>query len=247
MRGDQDLYARGAATLLASWEEYTRGSEGAALRRLEGVSAAVFPSGPERAVYNNALFDRDLGPRDRRAAVDVMETAYSAAGVKRYAAWTHQSDDGMRGELEARGYRIDQSTRAMAMSLRDVELVLPDAQLEELDWAEYVEYLRVAGAPPGLLSAADPNAFHVLAARAGGDVVATAIAFDLESDCGIFNMSTLETVRRRGLGTALTARHLHDAFQRGCSTASLQATPMAERLYAEAGFHDLGRFLEYAP
>jgi hypothetical protein len=37
------------------------------------VAAAVFPNEPERAVYNNALLDRDLGPGDRTAAVDAME------------------------------------------------------------------------------------------------------------------------------------------------------------------------------
>jgi hypothetical protein len=47
--------------------------------------------------------------------------------------------------------------------------------------------------------------------------------------------------------TALIARHLHDAAQRGCSTASLQSTAMAERVYAAAGFRDLGRILEYVP
>ena len=62
---DTDLYTRGAATLLASWEEYARGSAGAALERLDAVSAAVFPYEPERSVYNNALLDRDLGPDDR--------------------------------------------------------------------------------------------------------------------------------------------------------------------------------------
>ena len=39
-------------------------------------------------------------------------------------------------------------------------------------------------------------------------------------------------------GTALTAVQLHDARARGCETASLQATPMAEHLYAAAGFRD---------
>ena len=34
MRDDRDLYVRGAATLLASWEEYPRGSADAALTRL---------------------------------------------------------------------------------------------------------------------------------------------------------------------------------------------------------------------
>ena len=60
-------------------------------------------------------------------------------------------------------------------------------------------------------------------------------------------MSTLEPARRRGLGTALTARHVHDAAERGCATASLQSTAMAERVYAAVGFRDLGRILEYVP
>ena len=58
------------------------------------------------------------------------------------------------------------------------------------------------------------------------------MAFDHDGDCGVFNMSPLEAARRRGLGTALTARHFHDAVERGCSTASLQSTPVAERVYA---------------
>jgi len=73
------------------------------------------------------------------------------------------------------------------------------------------------------------------------------MAFDHDGDCGVFNVATLEAARRRGLGTALTARHVHDAAARGCSTASLQSTAMAERVYAAVGFRDLGRILEYVP
>ena len=51
---DADLYRRGTATLIASWEAYARGATGAAVRRSPGVAAAVFPNEPERAVYNNA-------------------------------------------------------------------------------------------------------------------------------------------------------------------------------------------------
>jgi predicted GNAT family acetyltransferase len=45
----------------------------------------------------------------------------------------------------------------------------------------------------------------------------------------------------------VTALLLHDAMARGCTTASLQATAMAERLYSRLGFRDLGRILEYVP
>jgi GNAT superfamily N-acetyltransferase len=244
---DADLYARGAATALASWEHYARGSAGAAVKRLDGVSAAVFPTDPERAVYNNAILDRDLGPSERAAAVDAMAAAYEAAGVERYAAWVHESDEGMRAELSRRGYTVEESTLAMGMALGDISLPLAEVELEPLDWAEYLEYLPLVGVPAGLLSGTDPSAFHTLVARRGGENVATAIAFDHDGDCGVFNMSTLEAARRRGLGTALTARHVRDAAERGCTTASLQATAMAERVYAAVGFRDLGRILEFAP
>jgi ribosomal protein S18 acetylase RimI-like enzyme len=47
--------------------------------------------------------------------------------------------------------------------------------------------------------------------RLDGANVATAMAFDVGGDRGIYNVATLEHARRRGLGTALTALHLHDA------------------------------------
>ena len=218
------------------------------MKRLKGVAAAVFPSGPERHVYNNALPDRDLAANERATALDAMERAYTSAGVDRYAVWAHESDQGMQAELAARGYKIDISTRAMGMSLDNLPVAVPDAGIERLeDWDEYLEYLWSVGVPAGLLSGADPSAFHVLVARVAGENVATALAFDHEGDCGIYNMSTLDSFRRRGLGTALTARHVQDAAERGCSTASLQSTPMAERVYAAVAFGDLGRFLEYIP
>jgi GNAT superfamily N-acetyltransferase len=242
-----DLYTRGAATLLASWEEYARGAVDAALLRLDGVSVGVFPNGPERAVYNNALLERGLGPGERAAAVDAMAAAYGAAGVESYAAWVPEDDARMHAELSGRGYTVVESTRAMGMPLHDIPTPFPDVELGPLEWPDYLDYLEGVGVAAGLLDGADPSAFHVLAARRAGETVATAIAFDHCGDCGIYNMSTVEHARRRGLGTALTARHVHDAARRGCSTATLQSTAMAERVYAAVGFRDLGRFLEYAP
>jgi ribosomal protein S18 acetylase RimI-like enzyme len=256
---DDELYIRGSETLLAAWAHYARGSAGAAVQRLSGVAAAVFPTEPERAVYNNALLDRGLGRTECAAAVDAMAAAYRSAGVDRYAAWVHESDEAMRAELSGRGYAVAESTLAMGMSLEAISitghcsdeqvaaLTLPDVGIGPVDWPEYLEYLEIVGVPAGLLSGADPTAFHTLVAQRDDQNVATAIAFDHHGDCGIYNTSTLETARRQGLGTALTARHVHDAAARGCSTASLQSTAMAERIYAAVGFRALGRILEFVP
>ena len=241
---DAGLYARGAATLVASWEQYARGSPGAAVERASGVAAATFPAEPERAVYNNALLDRDIDRADQRTAVDAMEAAYRTAGIDRYAAWVHESDGAMRCELGERGYTVAESTRAMGMAVESVSATPSGIEIQPADWAEH---LRIIGAPAGLLGAGDMSAFEILVARHDGENVATAIAFDHDGDCGLFNLGTLERARRRGLGTALTARLLRDATERGCSTASVQSTPAAERVYSAVGFRDLGRFLEYVP
>jgi ribosomal protein S18 acetylase RimI-like enzyme len=229
------------ATLVASWAAYARGARDAAVTRHPGVATAVFPAGPERAVFNNALLGRDLDAAGRTTAIRTMEAAY--AGVPRFAAWVHETDDPLRADLSARGYRVEESTQAMGLTLDRARLPRPVLALTGPDWAEHLRILEVS---PGLLAHADPADFHVLTAALDGAGVATALAFDLDGDCGIYNVSTLAPARRRGLGSALTALHLHDAAVRGCRTASLQSSPMAERVYAAAGFRPLGRILEYA-
>jgi ribosomal protein S18 acetylase RimI-like enzyme len=241
---DVQLYRRGVETVLAAWQEYSRGATDAEVRHLPGVAAAIFPNEPERDVYNNAILERDLAAPERSGAVAVMEAAYAAAGVTRFAAWVHETDEPLRADLERRGYTLDETTRAMGMPLSDILMPRPEIELGSTDWDDY---LRTFGLPPRLLSRADHSSFHLLVARLDGENVATAMAFDQSGDCGIYNVATLEHARRRGLGTALVALHLHDAVARGCRTASVQSTEIAERVYATVGFRNLGRILEYVP
>jgi ribosomal protein S18 acetylase RimI-like enzyme len=133
----------------------------------------------------------------------------------------------------------------MAMPLDTVGIPQPRPRLTNADWPQYVQLLGDLGAPAGLLTDMDPTGFFAAAGCVDGQRVAAAIAYDHRGDCGIYNVSTMPHARRRGLGTALTVQLLHDARQRGCTTASLQATEMAEHLYSELGFRDLGRFIEY--
>ena len=132
----------------------------------------------------------------------------------------------------------------MGMALDTIRLPRPQLGIGPATWAEYLAF---DGLAPDLLAGSDHAALHVLVARDGGGIVSAALAYDHDGDCGIFNVGTAEHARRRGLGTAVTAAQVHDARARGCTTASLQSTPMAERVYAAVGFRDLGRFLEYVP
>jgi ribosomal protein S18 acetylase RimI-like enzyme len=241
---DSELYRRGIATLIASWDAYARGATDAAVRRLPGVVAAIFPEGPERDVYNNAVLGRGLAAPARTGAVETMEAAYASAGVSRFAAWVHESDEPMRTDLEGRGYVLDETTRAMGMDLTRARIPRPEIDHGRAEWSEY---LRIGELPPGLLTGVDAAAFHVVVGRLGGESVSVGIAFDLDGDCGIYNVGTMAHARRRGLGTAVTAALVHDALARGCRTASLQSTATAEQMYTAVGFRNLGRILEYGP
>ena len=241
---EEELYCRGEKTLLAAWEEVSLGAPGSRVWRESGFAIAIFPNGPERSIYNNAILERNQGASERSASVDAMEHAYADAGVTHFAAWIHEGDGAMREDLEKRGYTFDSSTRAMGMTVDDLRMPRPTIEFGALDWAAYSQLF---GFPPGLFSATEQNTLHLVLARDGGENVASAMAFDHEGDCGVFNVVTLEHARRRGLGSALVALQLHDAFDRGCQTASLQSTPMAEGVYAAAGFRDLGRYLEFVP
>jgi GNAT superfamily N-acetyltransferase len=241
---DDDLYRRGAETAVACWAEYARTTPAAAVHRLPGVDVAVFPEGPERAVFNNAIPERGLTGAARSAAVEAMADAYAAAGVASYAAWAHESDVGLRDELTDRGFTHQETTWAMGMVLDGLPPEPPVLDLGPDDWAEY---LRILELPAGLLVGADPAAFHVLVARLDGTGAATAMAYDHADDCGLYNIGTLEHARRRGLGAGLVATHLHRARARGRLTATLQSTEMARGVYASVGFRDLGRILEYGP
>lgn len=236
------LYDRMLENLIGSWERYATGSPGAAVHRMPGVAVAAFPVGPERAVYNNAVLARRLDALRAGAAIDTLERIYADAGIDGYAVWTHENDFVNVAELVAAGYHVETATRIMSMPLDAIALPRPVLRVTSTEWSDHVALL---GLPDGLLTRVDPSSFHVRVAALDGVDVATAIAYEHGGDCGIYNVSTMPHARRRGLGTALTALLVHDARDRGCTTASLQSTEMAERVYANVGFRSLGRFVEY--
>jgi len=240
---DAELIDRGIATALASWEQNAMGSAGARLVRHPGAAVAVFPSEPERGFFNNAILDADLAPRTRATALDAIAADYKAAGVAEFAVWTHPGDDAAADELIARGYRLNETTLAMGLDLERATVAEPQLEVQRGDWDEYVRILGV----PGFLPAADPSAYFVVVGRVDGENVGSAMAFDHDGDCGIFNVGTEERARRRGVGTAMVARLLLDARERGCETATLQSTPIGEGVYGALGFISLGTIREFVP
>lgn len=236
-----DLFARSVRTLAASWGLFAEGSPGARLITEDGASIGVFVASPEREIFNNALLLP--GAADAKGVLATITAAYRDASIDRYAVWVHQDDQRGAAAVAAADLWPDEATRVMARSLD----ALPDEAAGpalELGPARIADLNRVIGVPDDLIPHAGEGA-HVYVARLDGAPVAGLLAFDHDGDCGIYNVGTVASARRQGLATRLTLRALHHARDRGCTTASLQSTPEAERVYAALGFHDLGRFVEH--
>ena len=244
---DDALRARNRATLLACFEQNALGARDARVVHAPGVAVAVFAAAPESAFFNNAVLDRGLPPAELASAVEAVRIEYATAGVAEYAVWTTEGDGSARRFLETHGYRRSETTLAMSAEFR-ASAPAPGPAIPGLEivwgaWDEYVELLEI----PGFLAGADRDAYRIATARLDGVPVAAGMAFHHDGDCGIFNVGTVESARRRGIGAAVTRALLDDGAVRGQATASLQSTPMGERVYASVGFHAVDRILEFTP
>jgi hypothetical protein len=163
----------------------------------------------------------------------------------------------------AAGLQAAESEVAMAADLDALPLVdlLPRGlHIEPVRTAEQVRQFATILAPsqtppdlavlefyemvsPLLLAPGCPLRLYV--GYIGLDAVATAEVTIGGGVVGLYNISTLETHRRQGIGSAITVRPLLDARAGGYKTAILQASPAGQGVYTRLGFRATGLFTEY--
>jgi ribosomal protein S18 acetylase RimI-like enzyme len=239
---DRELFDRSAATLVRSWAYLALGSPGAEVVETEEAAIAAFVAPPERQFLNNAVLAR--GAVDFGGALETIERTYAERRIERFAIWVHETETEVAARLRDRGYRYDSSTRTMAMPVGELnEVDLAPLELVDRSPAEFWRADGLDGMLPGLPAAGA----HFYVSRLDGKDVAMLMALDHAGDCGIYMVGTRPAARGRGIATALSAHAVAAARERGCATGSLQATEMAEGVYASVGFRDLGRFEEYVP
>lgn len=92
--------------------------------------------------------------------------------------------------------------------------------------------------------AEDPD-IRLFVTALDGEDVGRAIAIRTGVTTGVYNVGTLADARGRGVATASTWACVEAGRVWGSSTAVLQATPMALRLYERMGFETVVRYAEY--
>jgi ribosomal protein S18 acetylase RimI-like enzyme len=232
LRTGGDGFARYFDALVLSWEAMTAARPGGRVVRSDGYVA----SRAADLVLNNAVILR-------QDAIDAVRRFFDDSGG--HAVWCHDDQAVIATALEAADYRRDTTTRPMLLQLAD----LADDALT--DGSATVRVVR--GVEPSVV--ANLNGLRSdffadvpgLTAYASDDLQSGLVVIEVGRDVNISAVATRKESRRRGLASAVTRQVLTDSRNRGFVTASLQATPEAERVYARLNFQPVGRWQEWVP
>jgi GNAT superfamily N-acetyltransferase len=108
----------------------------------------------------------------------------------------------------------------------------------------FTELIAAAGRAIGF--AEDAPEIHFVGWR-GGDPVATASLVVTGGAAGIYNVTTVQPARGRGIGAAMTAAAVRAGRERGMAIATLQASTMGRPVYERLGFRFVCDLVPYRP
>jgi len=91
---------------------------------------------------------------------------------------------------------------------------------------------------------AAPNVYSVVA-YLDGTPAAAAQTILSHGIAGVYWVGTIEEARGRGLGEAVTRAVTNEAFDRGATANSLQASVMGEPIYRRMGYEEIYRYTTY--
>jgi GNAT superfamily N-acetyltransferase len=211
----------------------------------EGVVASVVPATPERSIFNSVAYESANALYAAHAEID---RAYQNARIRAWTVWVMPGDDAVAKFLENRSHKFDGAPVAMALDLNTAALSAPDA----LDWEHTDDLRTIAGinraaygiTGPAFEEALERSAFpnaRCYLARHYGNPACALMTLDVDHDCGFYVVATLPHARGHGYASRLMSVALAEARARGCTSASLQASPMGYPVYRKLGFLDLGR------
>jgi GNAT superfamily N-acetyltransferase len=230
---------RGTAELCAL------GAPDSRVLKLDGVTAAITPSAPDRSVLNGVVIADFAKLPDQ---LGTLASAYAAAGVRAWTVWVPEYETATRELLAAAGHVLDATPAAMLLDLGDLREPARGRAIDySTDWdVEAIGAVNDAayGDTSGLFARAmgdlPPEAGHVYLAQADGRAASFVLVHDDGANCEFWLAATRPEAQGRGLLSGLLHRALLDAHERGCTTSTTQATKMGEPVYERLGYRKFG-------
>jgi predicted GNAT family acetyltransferase len=242
-----DVAARVSRGLCAVWERQATYIEGGTVVRGDGILTAL-TNLPDQTL-NVALVEDE--PRDAARALAAAGTTFERHGLRLALDMEQGRHPEVERAAEDLGLRPVATRPAMAVPMEvmtsrsepaglSIQLVEDDDDLA----AAVQTQVEVFGIDPEVAERFVPRAslttpgFRLYLARLGPASVGSAAAHLDHGAVGIFGVATVPWARRRGVGTALTARTVQDARDEA-DLAWLQATPEGQPIYERMGFESV--------
>jgi GNAT superfamily N-acetyltransferase len=214
--------------------------QGSVLKR-EGLVASIVPNAPDSPTLNAAVaIDAD----DAAAHLDELNRRYSEAKVRRWGVWIDARASLVARALTEAGMVVTTASPGMGASIEDVarrddDEAATDADLETVGRVNDLAYGNYDGRLERTLKPLPNGILHGYKVEHDGGPAAVALALHHEQDCGISFVATIPKARRKGLASRVMRQALNEARHRGCTTTTLQATDVGERLYRNLGYRHL--------
>jgi ribosomal protein S18 acetylase RimI-like enzyme len=239
--------------LADAWDRLFAEIDGARFERRSGLVVAICPGIPVPP------FNGPWVVEDSRAAAEALPAALTEVETAGEAPFVLTRSGDRHVTAAARALGLTEAGRlpmlvARAVGLRQTDETLDVSEIAPEEVGAALDVLTEAFGEPRDVFARIGDAALAAGARwyvgrVEGAVVSTGLGLTVADATGIFNVATAPEHRRRGHGSALTARAARDGFEDGAVLAYLQASPAGHASYRRLGFRDVDEYvvLQRAP
>jgi GNAT superfamily N-acetyltransferase len=204
-----------------------------------GLVASIVPNAPDSPTLNAAVA---IEPDAATTHVEELRDLYERANVRRWGIWL----DG-HASLAAQAlaqHRMVVTTASPGMGAEIQELAITETRRTDADLATVgrvndLAYGNYDGRLERTLTPLPNGVLEGYQAALNGSPAAVALALHHDKDAGISFVATIPKARRQGLATHVMQQALTQARKEGCTTTTLQATDVGERLYTNLGYRRL--------
>jgi ribosomal protein S18 acetylase RimI-like enzyme len=212
---------------------------GGSLLERDGLVASVVPKAPDSPTLNAAVA---INPDAAPAHLSELQQRYAEANVRRWGVWLDGHASLTAQHLARDGMVVTSASPGMGAALADLGSDDADERQADLTTVGRVNDLAYGNPDNRLERTLAPLPNGILRGYREdlhGRAAAVALALHHGDDCGVSFVATIPQARRQGLASSVMRQALAAARRHGCTTTTLQATDLGERLYAHLGYRHL--------
>jgi ribosomal protein S18 acetylase RimI-like enzyme len=214
--------------------------QGAVIER-PGVVASIVPAAPDSPTLNAAVA---LEPEEAVRHLAEIAERWRDARVRRWGIWIDGAATQTTRALRTAGLTLTASSPGMGAALESLYIPSMNGEVPQTDLKTVGRVNDLAYGNPDqrlerTLTPLPKGALRGFKADFQGVPAAVALAMHHDGDCGVSFVATTPEARRRGLASLVMRGTLHDARGHGCTSTTLQATEVGQRLYDSLGFRRL--------